>query len=132
MKFILLKFNHGVEIGARLAYLGHYKRTNDINIKKIADDELEHRTVIKTVLNKYNKDSSLLIDGIFYIIGNIIKYTCLVSPLSLLNFVARILERFAVFNYKKISKLFPEETELFLDMAKVELEHDIYFSKGNE
>ena len=29
MKHFLLKFNHGVEIGAYLAYIGHFKRTNE-------------------------------------------------------------------------------------------------------
>lgn len=29
MNHFMLKFNHGVEIGARLAYIGHFKRTGE-------------------------------------------------------------------------------------------------------
>lgn len=127
LALLLLQFNHGVEIGAYLAYKGHYTRTKDINIKRISRDELHHKLMIKWVLRNYNKTTSRIIDSIFKIIGLIILHLCKVSPKFLLNMVAKSLEIFAVFSYNYISTLLPNFKTELIEMSLKEDEHKKYF-----
>lgn len=128
MKHILLKFNYAVEIGARLAYLGHYKVTNDENIKQIADEELAHREAVKWVLKQYDEKPFFLFNWIFYFIGNIIQLACYFSPRFMLDYVARSMELFAVFNYKKLGLIYPDYYELFKYLEDAEEQHRLYFT----
>jgi rubrerythrin len=129
MKHFLLKFNHGVEIGARLAYLGHAKRTGDLEIQKIADEEEEHRITLFCILQDYNERPSYFIDSVFTIIGGTVGLFCKVCPLFTLNWVARTMETFAIFNYINLSKKYPEYTNVLGCMAFAEEKHKRYFSK---
>ncbi len=123
----MLKFNHGVEIGAHLAYLGHYGRTGNKNIQQIAQDEVEHRQNLKTILASYKHTSSRAIDTVFWIIGNIIRYLCYILPEFMLNKVAQCLEIFAVFSYDRLSVQLPEWGYVLSEMADKEKEHEEYF-----
>lgn len=127
MKHFMLKFNHGVEIGAALAYNGHYARTQDMRVKLIEFDEIEHKVNLEVMLRHYNERPSLAIDFCFTVIGNVIRYLCRFSPRFLLNFVARSMESFAIFNYVYLIKKYPEfEFKLYV-MAATEIEHEKYF-----
>lgn len=125
----MLKFTHGVEVGAHQAYLGHYSRTGDINVKNIAADELEHQRLIKRILKTHRTSTSILFDAPFWVVGNLVAVMCLISPKFLLNRVASLLEKFAVFSYDKLADRFPAYRSNFLEMAEKELEHELYFSK---
>jgi rubrerythrin len=127
-KYFLLKFNHGVEIGANLAYLGHYRRTQDQKVFDIAIEEFQHRETLKMVLQTYGLKPSLIWNGIFQGIGTSIFWLCQISPIWSLDLVARLMEKFAIFNYKALADLFPEHRDLFLKMSKAEEEHEAYFS----
>jgi rubrerythrin len=129
MKHWLLRFNYGVEIGARLAYLGHYQATGDIEILKIANEELEHRTNCEWVLRSYGKKPFWGFNLGFLIVGNLIKQLCRVSPEFMMNLVARSMELFAGVNYQLLAKLYPEFEWLFLDMARAEMRHEAYFKQ---
>lgn len=129
MKHFMLKFNHGVEIGAILAYLGHLKRTNDFYIKIIILDECKHKADLEMILNIYNDHPNSIIDLVFTIIGNCIGFMCMYSPIFLLNFIARFMEIFAIFNYKYLAKKYPEFSDNFLEMASKEEEHRLYFRR---
>ena len=122
-----LKFNHGVEIGARLAYLGHYKRTQDPKILEIANDELEHQKQLKKILNHYGYNPSKIINGGFLIIGSFVFLMCQVSPIWSLNLVACVLEKFAVVSYKKLALNYKEFKSELISMEQAEAEHEIYF-----
>lgn len=74
MKHALLKFNHGVEIGAYLAYVGHFKRTNDPKAQEIANEELEHRSELRLTLKYYGEVPSPVIDVFFTVVGKTIQY----------------------------------------------------------
>ena len=127
MKHFMLKFNHGVEIGAALAYNGHYARTNDMRVKLIEFDEIEHKVNLEVMLSHYNEVPNPFIDLSFTIIGNTIRYLCRFSPRFLLNFIASSMEAFAIFNYKYLIKTYPEfEFKLYV-MAITEMEHEKYF-----
>lgn len=129
MRFWLLRFNHGVEIGARLAYLGHYTRTGDKEILGIANEELEHRETLVDIMSYYDIKSSGVIDGFFKIIGGMIQKLCGIAPLWSLDWIARLMEAFAVFNYFKLSQLFPRYRNQLWMMAQAEKRHQLYFSQ---
>lgn len=74
MKHFMLKFNAGVEIGARLAYEGHYARTKQDRIYEIIKEEIVHRKELEAILHIQNERPSLIIDFSFIIIGNVINF----------------------------------------------------------
>lgn len=127
MKLLKLKFIYGVEIGAHLAYLGHFKRTKNIDILRIAHDENLHKKQIKEILKTYNTEPNIFINFSFFIVGNIVRYLCLISPKKLLNKIARFLEIFAVFSYGSLAKDFPKYADVLLEMQKTEQDHAEYF-----
>lgn len=127
MKHFLLKFNHGVEIGAELAYRGHYERTKDDEIRKIADEEVQHRETLKYILNLHGQKSSKVIDSCFTIMGWFIRLSCKVFPIWSLDFVARSMETFAIFNYMTLMKHYPLFEHTFAEMAGAETRHEYYF-----
>lgn len=127
MKHFRLKFNHGVEIGARLAYLGHFRRTNDKKIFQIACEEFEHQQTLRKILQTFGEETSGPIDATFAIIGHLIFHLCAVSPHFMLNFVAMSLEAFAVFSYNGLSTTYPKYKSTFQEMAKTEEKHRLYF-----
>jgi rubrerythrin len=127
LKHFFLKFNYGVEIGAFLAYRGHYRRTKDPRIKEIAIDEIEHKSNLFNMLYVLNEKPSEIINLIFTVVGTFIEKACLVSPVWMLNFVARSMEVFAIFNYRRLSKVYPEFQSTLLEMAEAEERHKLYF-----
>jgi rubrerythrin len=129
VRHTLLKFNYAVEIGARLAYLGHYRVTKDPNVLEIANDELSHRQMILIILSNHNQSPSRLFNAFFTVVGTIIQYLCLVSPRSLLNIIAQIMEIFAVFSYNKLAKLYPGYHRTFEYMSDAESRHEKYFKQ---
>lgn len=127
MNHFLLKFNHGVEIGARMAYLGHLKRTGNGMIWRIAQDEREHRHALRLMLNLLGHKPHPWINGAFYTIGLGIYMACAIMPMWSLNLVARTMELFAVVNYSRLAEMYPQFRESLLEMAETEKEHERYF-----
>lgn len=130
MKCFFIKFNHGVEIGAYMAYVGHHQVTQDPNIAQICKDELEHRQQLKDILSYYNQKPSKIIDGVFFGIGWTIQRLCHYSPKFMLDRVARLLEMFAVFNYKRLAERYPTFWTEFTIMGWTEDRHAEYFKTG--
>ncbi len=127
MKHFLLKFNHGLEIGAQLAYLGHYQRTKDPMVFYIAIEEEKHRVTLARLLKRYGHSPSKPIDKLFTIIGQTVAKLCQIAPLSTLNFIARTMEVFAIFSYTKLAKRYPAHQKMFREMARIEDRHKRYF-----
>lgn len=130
MKHFGLKFTYGVEIGAHLAYLGHYRRTKDFEVLKIAIDESYHKALLNVMLESLGEKPNGLINGIFQVIGTIVRAACLWSPRFLLNLVARSLEVFAVFSYQTLAKRYPDFSKELLEMAETEARHERYFKES--
>lgn len=131
MKHFLLKFNHGVEIGAYLAYLGHADRTLDHNIYKITRDELRHRHTLSEMLKELGEEPNPIIDGVFTVVGSTIRWLCKFFPIRSLTFVARSMELFAIFSYSKLALRYPRWKEDFEYMAWNEKTHEAYFRTGS-
>lgn len=130
MKHFLLKFNAGVEIGARLAYEGHHARTKSGKIYLIIGDEKFHRRELINILSLLDDSTNPFIDWSFYLIGNTIKFLCKFMPLWSLDFVARVMELFAISNYEKLGKVYPQYKWTFDKMAAAEKDHEEYFRIG--
>ncbi len=129
MKHFLLKFNHGVEIGAMLAYIGHYFRTEDERVWEIAMEEVRHPKTLEHILKEYDQKPSKLIDKSFGLVGTVIKYLCKICPIWSLDLVARSMELFAVFNYRRLEKIYPKHANTFWAMALAEEQHGKYFAR---
>lgn len=131
MKHFRLKFNYGVEIGAYLAYVGHMKRTGDLMVQAIAVDELIHRGELATILASVGEEPDSRINLFFKVVGNTIQFLCKISPRFALNFVARSMEAFAVYNYRKLAEEYPQHRAKLLAMAETEEDHRQYFETGS-
>ncbi len=129
MKHIMLKFNHGVELGAFLAYKGHFKRTAEASVHSIMLEELEHRDTIRSILLSLKDKPFPPFDAFFFVVGHIIMALCRVAPIWSLDLVARIMEAFAVFNHSKLAKVYPEHSTTFINMVNAELRHQYYFTE---
>ena len=129
-RHILLRFTHAVEIGAYLAYTGHFKRTGEAGIYKIMTEEKEHREMIVTILTHHNREPFILFDLFFFIVGTTIQQLCRIAPVRCLDFVARIMEMFAVVSYNALAQLYPNYSNTFHQMADTEGRHESYFAKG--
>ena len=127
MKLTLLKLSYAIEIGAYLAYIGHYKRSNDFRVKCIALEELRHMIMIRDILQDHNTTPSKFFNSVFFVIGMIIKHLCRITPKRLLNLVAGVLEIFNVVNYNYLGRKFPDHYYEFTEMAECEYEHEVYF-----
>lgn len=127
MKYWLLKFCYGVEIGAYWAYRGHHKVTNDKEVLRIAHEELSHMVLIKRVLSKTNHKPFWGFNLLFFLIGKTVYGLCFISPVIALNLVAGFLEKLNVISYTTMAKLFPEDKLLFQAMQENEQEHEVYF-----
>ena len=125
---LLLQLSYAIEIGAELAYLGHYIRTRDSNIYKISNDEFKHQKELKRMLKLVNCSPNTLFNFIFSVIGIFIFILCQISPKFLLNKVALFLEIFAINNYNYIGNRMPFFKKELVKMAKVENEHKEYFN----
>ena len=129
MKWWKVKFTYSVELGAYLAYKGHFKRTGDCNIKNIAGEEAFHRSFLFALMHENGQKPNEILDFIFRTIGNIVAVLCRISPLFLLNKVAYLLELFAIYSYNDLAKEFPVYEIEFMKMAMAEERHKDYFKK---
>jgi hypothetical protein len=129
MKWWKLKFTYSVELGASLAYKGHFKRTGDLNIHNIYLDEIDHRDTLIMYIVANHHDPSEFLEAIFLTIGTTVGFLCKIMPTFLLDKVASLLEIFAIYSYYDLAKEFPEYSNTFIEMAETEERHREYFSR---
>ncbi len=127
MKWLLLKFCYGVEIGAYWAYRGHHKVSGDKEVLRIAKEELSHMVLIKSILKQNNQKPFLPFNWMFWSIGKTVYSLCFIFPDLALNLVAGFLEKLNVISYTTMARLFPEHKNTFLEMQSNEAEHEQYF-----
>ena len=83
---------------------------------------------IKRILASYDKKPNIIFNSIFLLIGNVVRLTCRITPLPLLDGIAQIMEVFNIVSYHYMSIKFPEHKDKFLAMQKNEQDHEIYLS----
>lgn len=132
VKLTLLKFCHGVEIGAYWAYQGHYRVTQDPQIRKISKEELKHMVLIRRVLISYGTKPNIFFNAGFYVIGKIVFRLCFLTPHLALDLVAGFLEKLNIVSYFYMAQKFPEYASLFEEMQANEASHEEYFLRRDK
>jgi len=127
MRLKMLKLFYAIEIGAYLAYKGHYEASGNVEIRRISKEELKHMILLKNILDMYGETPNIILNVIFLVIGYNIRLLCKIIPKFLLNRVAESLEVINVINYEYAAKQFPIFKDTFIEMQENEKEHEMYF-----
>lgn len=133
----ILQNAHAGECAAAYAYRGHWRSLKDspekIRIREIEAEEWDHRRRVGEWLTKLDAKPNAFREKIFWTIGNVLGPSCYVSGWFMPMYFAGRLESKNSVEYEDAAKF---ATELgmddcvadLLDMAKVETEHEQYFS----
>ncbi len=132
----ILQNAHAGELAAAFAYRGHWKsvRNKDerSHIKKIEEEEWEHRTCVRKWLEELNAEPKRFREAIFWTIGRSLGVLCYVSGWFFPMYFAGRLESQNTQEYKDAAE-FAKELEMpdcfdeMLYMSAKELEHEEYF-----
>ena len=132
----ILQNAHAGEIAAAYAYRGHWKSLRDspekIRIKEIEAEEWDHRRRVGEWLAKLDAKPRTFREKIFWTIGRTLGLTCHISGWFMPMYFAGRLESQNSVEYEDAA-VFAKElgmddcVEDLLDMARVELEHELFF-----
>ncbi len=132
----ILQNAYSGEVAAAYAYRGHWKSLKDSpekeRIKKIEAEEWDHRKRVGKWLEKLGAKPRGLREKVFWTIGRTLGLTCHLSGWFLPMYFAGRLESQNSVEYEDAAE-FAKELEMFdcvddlLDMARVEIEHEIFF-----
>ena len=134
----LLQNAHAGELAAFHAYDGHYKSVNDpaekLEIKKIRDEEWEHRECVARILKDLGSGPRPSREFLMKLVGLSIGLMCRVGGWLIPMYGAGKLESGNIVEYEVAAKLAfeagrPEFIEDLLLMAEIEWDHELYFRK---
>jgi demethoxyubiquinone hydroxylase (CLK1/Coq7/Cat5 family) len=134
----ILQNAHAGELAAAFAYRGHWKSlkasAEKERIKRIEAEEWAHRANVAEWLAKLGSEPRKLREAIFWTIGRTLGLTCHVSGWFFPMYFAGRLESRNVREYAEAAELaheleMPECAEAMTEMARVEGEHEIFFSR---
>ena len=132
----LLQKAYSAERAAAFAYIGHAGSLKAADakmaVKKIEDDEWEHRENILRLMEQYEVPISRAYEVRFYVIGKIISASCYVIGRFMPFFFAGKLESGNVCEYFRMMQHFHslgirEHDEMLYAMGMKEKEHEVYF-----
>lgn len=132
----ILQNAHAGELAAAYAYRGHWKSVRNseekTNIKKIEQEEWEHRECVLKWLHELNAEPNKLREKIFWTIGRSLGVLCYVSGWFFPMYFAGRLESQNTQEYKDAAEFakeleMPECVEEMMYMSAKELEHEEYF-----
>jgi demethoxyubiquinone hydroxylase (CLK1/Coq7/Cat5 family) len=132
----ILQSAYSGEIAAAYAYRGHWKSLREspekMRIKQIEVEEGDHRLRVGEWLEKLDAKPRKIREKVFWTIGRTLGLTCHVSGWFMPMYFAGRLESKNSVEYEEAAVL-AKELEMhdcvddLLDMARVELEHEIFF-----
>lgn len=132
----VLQNAHAGEVAAAYAYRGHWRSLGDspekTRIKEIEAEEWEHRERVGHWLKKLGAKPRPLREKIFWTIGNVLGPSCSVSGWFMPMYFAGRLECKNSIEYEDAA-VFAKELGMtecshdLLDMARVEVEHELFF-----
>ena len=132
----ILQNAYSGELAAAFAYRGHWKSLNEspekTNIKKIEAEEWHHRERVGRWLETLGAKPRRLREAVFWTIGRVLGVSCHLSGWFMPMYFAGRLENGNVVEYEDAAA-FAKELEMtecvddLLDMARVELEHEVFF-----
>jgi len=132
----ILQNAYSGEVAAAYAYRGHWKSLRGSpekeRIKEIEAEEWDHRRRVGEWLAKLDAKPRPVRDKIFWTIGRTLGLTCYISGWFMPMYFAGRLESKNSVEYEDAA-VFAKELEMheclddLLDMARVELEHELFF-----
>ena len=132
----ILQNAYSGEIAAAYAYRGHWKSLKASpekeQIKKIEAEEWDHRERVGDWLTKLDARPRPTRDRVFWAIGKVLGQTCFVSGWFMPMYFAGRLESGNSVEYEDAA-IFAKELGMndcvadLLDMARVEVEHEVFF-----
>ncbi|HLA94389.1 MAG TPA: ferritin-like domain-containing protein [Pyrinomonadaceae bacterium] len=132
----ILQNAYSGEIAAAYAYRGHWRSLKEspekVRIKDIEAEEWDHRRRVGDWLEKLGAKPRKTREKVFWTIGRTLGLTCYVSGWFMPMYFAGRLESQNSAEYEEAA-VFAKELEMhdcardLLDMARVELEHEIFF-----
>ena len=132
----LLKLAYSAEMAAAFAYRGHWKSVKNSQqkeqIKKIEEEEWQHRKLIGEMLAKLNEQPSAWKENKFWIIGKTLGFLCYFTGWLAPMYGAGKLENGNIKEYEVAARFarecgYLEWADCLLTMAEVEWEHEKYF-----
>ena len=132
----ILQNAHAGEIAAAYAYRGHWKSLKDSpekeRIRQIEAEEWDHRRRVGEWLAKLDSKPRKLRERVFWTIGNVLGPSCFVSGWFMPMYFAGRLESQNSVEYEDAAGFarelgMNECVEDLLDMARVEVEHEVFF-----
>src|SRR5687767_3629916 len=132
----ILQNAYSGEIAAAYAYRGHWKSLREsperTNIRKIEAEEWHHRERVGRWLATLNARPRRLREAVFWTIGRTLGLSCHISGWFMPMYFAGRLESGNVIEYEDAAALakeldMQECVDDLLDMARVELEHEVFF-----
>ena len=132
----ILQNAYSGEVAAAYAYRGHWKSLKEspekMRIKEIEAEEWEHRRRVGEWLEKLGAEPRKTREKVFWSIGRTLGVTCHISGWFMPMYFAGRLESQNSVEYEDAA-IFAKELEMqecvedLLDMARVEVEHELFF-----
>ncbi|MGD9590280.1 MAG: ferritin-like domain-containing protein [Pyrinomonadaceae bacterium] len=132
----ILQHAYSGEVAAAYAYRGHWKSLKDSpekeRIKQIEAEEWDHRRRVGEWLEKLGSAPRPLREKVFWTIGRTLGFTCHLSGWFMPMYFAGRLESKNSVEYEDAA-VFAKELKMdecvedLLDMARVEVEHEVFF-----
>ena len=132
----ILQNAYSGEVAAAYAYRGHWRSlkasSEKERIKQIEAEEWDHRRRVGEWLTKLETQPRPAREKVFWTIGTVLGHTCFVSGWFMPMYFAGRLESGNSVEYEDAA-LFAKELGMYdlvadlLDMARVEVEHEVFF-----
>ncbi len=132
----ILQNAHAGEVAAAYAYRGHWKSLKEspekMHIKEIEAEEWEHRRRVGDWLETLGAKPRAAREKVFWSIGRTLGVTCHISGWFMPMYFAGRLESQNSVEYEDAAIFtkelgMPERVEDLLDMARVEVAHELFF-----
>ncbi len=132
----ILQNAYSGEVAAAYAYRGHWKSLKGCpemkQIKKIEAEEWDHRRRVGEWLEKLDAKPRPVREKVFWTVGRTLGFTCHLSGWFMPMYFAGRLESQNSAEYEEAAAFakeleMPDCVEDLLDMARVEVEHEVFF-----
>lgn len=132
----ILQNAYSGEVAAAYAYRGHWRSLTDSpereRIRQIETEEWDHRDRVGTWLEKLGAEPRLVREKVFWMIGKCLGHSCFISGWFFPMYFAGRLESGNVLEYEEAAEYakqlgMDECVEDLLEMARVELQHEVFF-----
>jgi demethoxyubiquinone hydroxylase (CLK1/Coq7/Cat5 family) len=134
----ILQNAHAGEVAAAYAYRGHWRSLKlspeKTHIEKIEAEEWDHRRRVGEWLAKLDAGPRLVREKVFWSIGRTLGLSCFIAGWFMPMYFAGRLESQNSLEYEEAARFAKELcmhdcVDDLLDMARVELEHEIFFKQ---